>query len=107
METSHLPGLSDQNFLNALADESAQFILVPNVSLKEQIIKGEHPAVQRLPVRYQRTLLNCPDGTGINLGREIVKRYASGASSSDERFILDRCDILCVGHPNTKLPAAG
>jgi hypothetical protein len=105
MSNAYLPGLTDPKFLNALADSSAEFLLVPTPSLRELLAKAEHPTVLRMPVRYRHTMMNVPDGVGVNLDRAMVKRYVNGLSSEDEKFILDRCDIICVKHADVKVGA--
>jgi hypothetical protein len=83
----------NQFIINALNDPKSDFGIVPSMLLRELIAKNEHPVVKKLPDKYKVTFMQVPDGKCVLIDRAIIRRYASGQSADDEKFILDNCDI--------------
>lgn len=89
---------TQEKLVNCVNSPDVEFCIVPLPSLKEQVLKNEHPIVSALPAGMKAAILSVPEGKAIGpIEKDLVLKYVLGTIDDRHRYLFDRCDIRVVG----------
>jgi hypothetical protein len=72
-------------------DGDCFFYALATEEMKNYIINGDDPAVNRMPKNFRNTLLS---GRGIALENGLLVKFAAGEADADTTHVLNMCHIM-------------
>ena len=74
-------------------ENEVEFYFLPSAELKNRIIRGGDPIIDKLPVLARKIFLELPDGKGISLYFPMVLKYIDGTLDKNNSYIFDLGEI--------------
>lgn len=74
-------------------ENEVEFYFVPSAKLKQLIIQGGDPIVDKLPQLSRKCILELPDGKGLPQYTPMVLKYLDGTLDDNNKYILDMGEL--------------
>lgn len=74
-------------------EDEVEFFFIPSVELKNRLVRGGDPIIDKLPDMAKKLFLNLPEGKGISLHTPMVIKYIDGVLDKNNSYIFDLGEI--------------
>ena len=74
-------------------ENEVEFYFIPSNELKNRMVRGGDPIIDKLPALARKIFLELPPGKGIALYFPMVLKYIEGTLDRDNSYIFDLGEI--------------